>query len=316
MPKKATEPMDNRLFYGMLGVFAAQVDDLETMRIASMHRYRLLATQEEDKDGIMRGLGLGTDHPESKRLQGVVGGMTDLEAAAIKNLQSLMRQSAWGPWVAKAPGVGEKQLARLLSAIGDPYWHAVEERPRRVGELWAYCGYHAVPVGRDGKTIVKTSGDDQRDSETHTVDVVPGSESNSDYEAYFAAPRRQRGVQANWSEDARKRAWLIATSCVKQKTGTRYREVYDNTRAKYEEAVHQVSCIRCGPSGKPAEIGTPLSNGHQHGRALRAVAKKVLQDVWVEARRQAGDEDPNGPDAQERRDREMAAKGEPVLISA
>lgn len=314
MTKKATEPMDGKLFYGMLGVFAAQVDDLETMRIASAHRYRLLATQEEDKDGIMRGLGLGTDHPQSVRLRDVVTGMTDLEAEAIKNLQVLMRQSPWGPWVAKAPGVGEKQLARLLSAIGDPYWHAVEERPRKVGELWAYCGYHAVPVGQDGKIIAKTSEDDQRGNETHTAGVVLGSIPDAD--AYFAAPRRQRGVQANWSEDARKRAWLIATSCVKQKAGTRYREVYDNARAKYEEALHKVSCIRCGPSGKPAEVGTPLSNGHQHGRALRAVAKKVLQDVWVEARRQAGDEDPNGPDAQERREREMAAKGEPVLISA
>jgi hypothetical protein len=299
--------MHDPLFYGMLGVFAAQVDDLENMRIASAHRYRTLATEAEDKDGVARGLHLGVDHPASVRLRTIVGGMEDLEKASIKNLEHLMKNSEWWPWLQRATGVGAKQLARLLAAIGDPYWHAVHERPRKVGELWAYCGYHAVPVGEDGKVLPRdqTSGDGHIHSETPGRIAVPGSD------FYQAAPRRQRGIQANWSEDARKRAWLIAMSCVKQKAGTRYRDVYDDTRAKYEEAVHRVPCVRCGPSGKPAEVGSELSPGHQHGRAVRAVAKKVLQDLWVEARRLHGDEDPNGPDAQERRARE-ATKAAPA----
>jgi hypothetical protein len=256
------------LFYGMIGVFAAQVDDLENMRIASAHRYRTLATESEDADGITRGFNLGVDHPASLRLRTVVAGMDELEKAAIKNLESIMKNSPWNDWLKQAKGVGAKQLGRLLAAIRDPYWHAVEGRPRRLGELWAYCGYHAVPVGGDGKIIPpdKNSGDDQPYTENQVVDGVPG------IDFYQVAPRRQKGIQANWSEEARKRAWLIATSCLKQRSGTRYRDVYDATRDKYDEAVHKVPCVRCGPSGSPAAVGTPLSAGHQHGRALRAVA--------------------------------------------
>lgn len=49
-------------------------------------------------------------------------------------------------------------------------------------------------------------------------------------------------------------------------------------------AVHQMPCIRCGPAGKPAPAGSPLSDGHKHARALRAVAKAVLKNMWREAR--------------------------------
>jgi hypothetical protein len=98
------------------------------------------------------------------------------------------------------------------------------------------------------------------------------------------APKRQRGQKSNWSEDARKRAWLIAASCVKQPPETRWRKVYDETRAKYADALHNTECVRCGPKGKPAQTGTPLSLGHQHARGLRAIAKEILKDLWLESR--------------------------------
>jgi hypothetical protein len=269
-------PPKNPLFYATIGVFAAQVDDLEGMRISSDHRYRTLTTRDEDKDGVERGMNLGVYHPLADRLRAVTGGMKKLEESAIRNLESIMKDSEWAPWLKQATGVGPKQLARLLSATGDPYWHSVLDRPRKVGELWAYCGLHAVPVGADGKIITSEDG------------AVLG-------DVYYAAPRRKRGVQANWSEDARKRAWLIATSCVKQRSGTRYRDIYEGARAKYDEAEHKVTCIRCGPAGNPALAGSPLSNGHQHARGLRLVAKAVLKDLWLESRRHHGDE-PEGGD--------------------
>ena len=80
------------------------------------------------------------------------------------------------------------------------------------------------------------------------------------------------------------RAFLVAESCIKQ-SGTPHRAVYDATRAKYADALHAAECIRCGPKGKPAPIGSPLSDGHKHARALRAVAKEVLKELWREARR-------------------------------
>lgn len=54
-------------------------------------------------------------------------------------------------------------------------------------------------------------------------------------------------------------------------------------------AVHRVPCHRCGPAGRPALIGSPLSDGHKDARALRLVAKAVLRDLWMAARTLHGD---------------------------
>lgn len=239
--------------YSYLNQLAAQVDDLEGARIAvGNRRARLVRPKDQkDEDGICRGLGMTLeDNPDILGpIDLVATGLADLEVHAIRAIEKYMRYSPWGPWLKSdtSRGVGEKQLARLLGACGDPYWHNAENRPRRVGELWAYCGMH----------------------------VVQGE-----------SPKRRKGAQSNWSDDARKRAWLIAGSCVK--TTGRYRDVYDAAKLRYAESVHDRECVRCGPRGRPALPGSPISDGHRHARALRAVAKTVLKDLWIEARRLHG----------------------------
>lgn len=94
--------------------------------------------------------------------------------------------------------------------------------------------------------------------------------------------KRQKGKQSNWSDDAKKRAWLLATSCLK--AGGPYRDVYDDRRYTTEERVHSTECVRCGPSGKPAQPGSPWSKGHQHADALRISSKEILKDLWKQAR--------------------------------
>lgn len=254
------------LFDPLLKILASQVDDLETVRIANGNRLRQLTTSDVDSDGIRRGLGLPEDHRDVKRIALTLEALAAVEDQAIKQLQSHMRRSQWGPWLKQAVGVGEKQLARLLGEIGDPYWNTLHQRPRTVSELWAYCGYHTLPGGQ-------TSCEIQGLAAAGTPRT---------------APKRTRGQKANWNDEARKRAWLIATSCVKTSADARYRSIYDEARAKYTDAVHTAPCVRCGPSGKPAAQGSPLSDGHKHARALRAIAKAVLKDLWVEARRLHG----------------------------
>lgn len=242
----------------LLGMAADVLDDLERVRIANENRLRALTTPADvvDSDGMARGFGLTLDHPDMARLAALVDDLKAAEHRAILNLQRAMRKHPLGQWVKDAPGVGEKQAARLLAVVRDPFWNDLHGRPRTVSELWAYCGLHVLhPGGHSG----------------------PDPQSNA---AAGVAPRRQRGQRSNWNEDARKRAWLIAASCVKQPAGTRYRQVYDDTRIKYTDALHAAECIRCGPSGKPALAGSPLSPGHQHARALRAIAKAVLKDLW------------------------------------
>jgi len=299
---------------GMLGVVADSVDDLEIARIATTNRLRILTRNEPDADGKNRGFGLTLDHPQVARLALIAESLSQAEKDAIKALEQAMAKHPLGPWAKRTSGVGLKQLARLLAAIGDPAWNDLHNRPRTLGELYAYSGLHAVrpyPTPKkktdDAVSVDSASRDDSVRNED---EVTPSSQEAQLLQAALAildpeseetsssgetpgtaeddtirvAPRRIRGQRANWSETARKRAWLIAAQCVKI-ANSPYRAVYQTGRDKYRDAVHRTPCHRCGPSGKPAAVGTPLSLGHQHARAIRLGAKAMLKDLWTEARR-------------------------------
>ncbi|WP_367582196.1 hypothetical protein [Tsukamurella tyrosinosolvens] len=225
----------------VLGLLADVLDDFETVRIANANRVRQLTRTETDSDGEERGFGLSEDNLVVRKLLGTVAALEQAEHEAVLNLQRTMRAHPLTAYQKRHKGIGEKQLARLLAAIGDPYWNDLHERPRTVSELWAYCGF----------------------------DVRNG-----------AAPKRTRGQVSNWSENARKRVWVIASAMPKFPGGT-YEVTYRNARIKYEGSVHPLDCIRCGPAGKPAPAGTPRSDGHNHAMAIRLVAKEILRDLWV-----------------------------------
>lgn len=242
----------------VLGLFADVVDDLESVRVANANRLRQLTDMGD------RGHGMSIKHPEVKRLSDLVDVLAASEHQAVLALQRSMRNHPLGSWVKATAGVGEKQAARLIATIRDPYWNDLHNRPRTVSELWAYCGLHVLHP------------DCHMASEAHTGDQAPN--------AAGVAPKHQRGQKSNWNNLARQRVWLIAESCVKV-TQSPYRSVYDAGRAKYAESVHPAPCVRCGPKGKPADTGTPLSAGHQHARAMRLMCKEILRDLWREAQR-------------------------------
>lgn len=164
------------LFDPTLAMAAESVDDLERTRIASQNRLRQLTRTGEDADGEERGYGLTLSHPAVARQADITAQLEALEHTAVLALQRAMRSHPLGPWVKAQKGVGDKQAARLLASIGDPYWNTLHDRPRTVSELWAYAGY----------------------------DVRAGQ-----------GPRRRKGELANWSQAARMRARMIAESIVK-----------------------------------------------------------------------------------------------------
>lgn len=164
------------LFDPTLAMAAESVDDLERARIAGENRLRQLTRDETDADGEDRGFGLTLAHPAVKRQADIVAQLQATEHSAVLALQHAMRAHPLGPWVKDQKGIGEKQAARLLASIGDPYWNTLHGRSRTVSELWAYCGY----------------------------DVRAGQ-----------GPRRRKGELANWSQAARMRARMIAESIVK-----------------------------------------------------------------------------------------------------
>lgn len=253
-----------------LRIYADTLGDFEATRISMSNRMRALQAE-----------GLG-DSPEHARLRGVLEGLQALEHGVELELKRALRKHPLGPWVKSTVGIGEKQGARLLASIGDPAWNDLHDRPRTLGELWAYCGYHTLPVGNHTGAETHSRGATSpaaslRGAGDHTR---PGSQIPN---VPRTAPSRKRGEKSNWNSDAKMRAFLVAESCMKQMKSP-YRAVYDSTRAKYDGALHDVPCRRCGPSGHPAQVGSPLSAGHQHARAIRAVAKEVLRDLWTQAR--------------------------------
>jgi hypothetical protein len=221
-----------------LVIYTDTLDDQEKARIALSNR--IFAMKEK---GLVDPI-----------LDDLLTSVQKLEKEAERGLKRHIRKEPLYPWISSQVGLGEKQVARLLGAIGDPYLRPVfddnnelvEMVPRTVSQLWGYCGMGVVDR--------------------------------------LYAPRYEKGVQANWNDVARMRIRLIAESCMKQKSSP-YRSVYDDGRAKYKDAVHKVECKQCGPKGNPAQIDSPLNDGHQHARALRLVSKAILKDLWIEGKR-------------------------------
>jgi hypothetical protein len=306
-----------------LSLAADVLDDIERVRIANENRLRQLTRSAEDVDGETRGFGLDDTHPDVARLAAIVDTLRKVDHDSTLQLQRQMRRHPLGGWMRAQKGIGEKQGARLLAAVGDPYIRPEIVRgdgtvlpagPRTVSALWAYAGLHTLPV--DGQTTVAIQG-------THAVDGAdfPAGHTPCDVQTHAAgrdqttarhpdqgrldtqhesvrvAARRQRGQKSNWSTKAKMRAYLIAESCGKQlrKPCTAgehaeacecspYRLLYERRKAATAGRVHAAACVRCGPSGRPAQPGSPWNDGHRHADALRIVAKAVLKDLWRQAK--------------------------------
>lgn len=230
-----------------LGIHARALDDIEEMRKSLANRLRILttATDVEDEDGVARGHGIPKDHPEAIKLAMLLDSTEGLEKDAVRNLEKAMKSHPLGPWVKSQGGVGDKQAARLLSAVGDPYWNDLHERPRTVSELWAYAGMH----------------------------VVLGE-----------AARRRKGVKSNWSTDAKTRAWLIIGSCMKQLKSTCESvdgiatHIEGCKCSPYRIAVDE---RRQHTAGTHPE----WTKGHSLADAQRVAAKLLLKNLWIESKR-------------------------------
>lgn len=288
-----------------IGACAAVFDDIEKIRIANENRLRQFTRPKDqvDKDGKHRGYGWTITNVAVQKLAAQVLRMKCdstvalealgerkppkhlaccLEDDAERNLTRALRAHPLGTWVLgkEQKGIGPKQGARLLGVIGDPYVRPEMKttdgerepmRPRTIDELRAYCGY----------------GEDKS---------RPGR-----------IQKRRRGQRSNWNGAAKMRAYLVAKQCMisgfDKKRGcvrdegddfathssqcqcSPYRLIYDRERVRYADAVHDEECPQCGPEGRPAQPGSPLSQGHKKNRALRRVAKEILDDLWREARR-------------------------------
>jgi hypothetical protein len=170
----------------------------------------------------------------------LVDALADVEHKATLNLRRLMRLHPLEPWRAAQRGAGEKQFARLLAAVGDPYWNTLYGRPRTVSELWAFCGLHTI-----------SPGGDQTCADTHLG---------------LVAARRQRGQRANWSTVAKSRAYLIAAKMLM--CGNR--ELYDTRKAATADRVEvaaagNVGSLQRRPPRRPKDVRRPNTSRWRGG---------------------------------------------------
>lgn len=240
----------------LLGMLATTVDDLEQLKTASENRLRQLTRTGEDKDGEERGFGLDDNHPSVKTQRIILENIDTAYKKSVLNLTRSMKAHPLGPWVKEQKGLGEKTIARLLAAIGDPYWMVrhekqgdnlviIEDRARTVSELWAYCGL------------------DPRNGQSR---------------------RRAKGELANWKADAKMRCWNVVQPIIKCPDSP-YRKMYDELKESMQGAVYSEAYEGRMFKGKPIEVGQPLSKGHIEARVQRRLMKQILQDLWIESKR-------------------------------
>lgn len=224
--------------------------DLETTRIAAKHRLDILTkpANQTDKDGIARGFGLPNEHPSVVAAQQTYDGLVALEHEALKTTEAQFKKAnALAPFVAATPGLGIKGIVRLLGVIGDPYLHPTV--------------YH---VDRDpdtkkaiSKTVVNEGGYRTLAQLFQYCGLTPQS-------------RKRKGETVKFNPEARKRLYIIAVANIKNLRSP-YRAVYDEWRERYQDRVD--------------ENGKPWPKARQHAAAIRKMERKILIDLYLEAKR-------------------------------
>lgn len=231
------------------------LDDVEDLRIATENRYRMLTRDVADKDGHVRGYGLDERDPIVALTGATLDALKEQEHNLTLQIQREVRKTPFAGWVKAQKGIGEKQAARMLAALGDPYLNESTGQPRTVSQLWAYSGYGRID---NGVTRRAAKGMSQED--------------------LFKLGNR----------DVKMRLYLIANSCVKA-LGGEYRELYEDEKIIQLDKVHNAPCPQCHSK----EAGTPLKPGHQHARALRKISKTILKDLYVIAEAHHNSETPS-----------------------
>lgn len=280
--KDGPPPILGSLLDPALCLAADVLDDIERVRIANDNRLRQLVRTETDSDGEERGFGLDPDHPDVMRLGVMIETLKKVEHEATLELQRKMRKHPLGDWVKAQRGVGLKQGARLLAAIGDPYINSAKGQPRTVSALWAYCGLHVLLGGQGPDEIhgSTAAGDQHRDTDQVRHDahsIVVG-----------VAAKRRKGERANWSTKAKMRAHLVAESCIKQ-LDQQCRDGHCGIDAQNGSAAPACACSPYRVAYDKRRAHTALTrpewtDGHSHNDALRVASKEILKDLWRAAR--------------------------------
>lgn len=248
-----------------LGLAAETLDDIERPRIAVENRLRSICRRELEGEGrdpneikgysgqkLVDWLRANYTDPDLHLYGAQLLRLVEQENELVKNLERIMRHEPLAPIVKSLKGVGAKQCARLLAAIGDPYIREAQvdrdtgeieesERPRRgPAELWAYCG------------------------------LAPDQ-------------KKKKETRCAWNHTAKMRAVLVAKSA--QKAGVRELDSCDHSGdydVEGREAITPLGETYLLERARWASRET--SELHRHNHAIRVVAKEILKDLFLAAK--------------------------------
>ncbi|MCR4338565.1 MAG: hypothetical protein NUW01_01620 [Gemmatimonadaceae bacterium] len=201
--------------------------------------------------------------------------MKSAEKEAAKRIQAQWKHHPLAPWVETVPGVGPHSCAVVVGMLnGDPAvaypirregprgasrWIMEEPFERTLAQLWQYCGYGDPTVRRYAgmpQDAALRLGNPLLKSQLHLM--------------------AEDAVKCNGAPDKNGRERPLSP----------YRAVYDARRAETADRLHERSCSRCGPSGHPAQPGSPWSKKHQMFDAHRILLKYgFLKDLRLASRR-------------------------------
>lgn len=243
---------------------ASMLEDVQTSRIGIGNRMWAGETMKVLDPGVMGNLRGSFEKLEDEFRKALVFTYREVVPPEIKE------------WQKKQKGIGEPTLAWILGLTGDPFIASpmfTTDSPPSDHE----CDpFHCKK--KDGKQL-------------HLVAGEPYYRTLSQFWQYCglgdASRRPAKGMtQAEMLSMGKPQIKVlmhrVLGNVIKgRRFGGEYVELYDHTKANYAGKIHTAECKRCGPSGKPAQIGSPWSPGHIDAGAKRYVAKEILRDLYM-----------------------------------
>lgn len=198
-----------------------------------------------------------------------------LEEQASRALKKSLKQHPLYPWLQQHPGLAGPLTARLLAIIDDP---------RRFPGQACSMGHIRPPDYEVGSPCeVESHAGERCPGVMLAPRTTTGTRSLRHYLGLHAvngkAPRRQRGVQADWHTKGKTLLLQpdgLADQIIKHRT-PKYRDVYDQTRARLERVVG------CGEG----DLGDGPSS-RAHWIARKVAVKEFVGDLLAEWKRVVG----------------------------
>jgi len=292
--------MQNEMIIKELSYMVRTYDGLNKLIVSTKNRLTSFfpITLEEGQDKSLKKELREQQYKNDSTLNGYISGKRQAEGLEqIKGRlerdigKHLVYWDIWNQWLTNVPGIGHYYAGKLIllyyykfesicptcgtlivkkeqtffcencqksiKGEGNLVFKVTERDFPRISSWWHFLGMHNTPHHSVCRTRLTDDG------------ICPKCKVIvSEDDIIYLKPKRQAGIQSDWSSTGRTLAYLISGSFVKTKgNGSRsYRDYYD-TRRELREKTHNDS-----------------TKGHKHNMAQNETVKLFLSHFWQVAR--------------------------------